>query len=145
MEDALVFVGSGVRRIEENDVEGGRAGGFVLDEFFESVEGVAGKDLKARVHAKAREIFPDQFEGGLVPFEKNRFLGAAAQGFDADGARSREDIEEVRAFDHRTEDVKESFPEAVARGPEFAALERPDLAAAEFSGDDAHSYAIRAR
>src|SRR5690348_5220396 len=139
LEDAFVFIRGGVGRIEKNNVEGGRGGNAVaLRELFEAEEGVAGKNPKSLDDCEGRKVFANQFDGRIVLFEEDDFLRAAAECFDADGAGSREDVQEARAFDHRAEDVEESFAEAVAGGPEFASPERFDLAAAELSGDDAH-------
>jgi len=73
-----------------------------------------------------------------VIFDEGYVGGAAAEGFDADGAGAGEDVEEAGADYAGTEDVEERFAKAVAGGTEGEAFEAFEDAAAVFAGDDAH-------
>jgi hypothetical protein len=137
-EDAVVLRFFGVGRVEEDEIEWG-VGRFVLvGDFLEGAEGVEGEDLRAGSDCEGCEVATDQASGGGVVFDEDDFEGAAAEGFDANGAGAGEDIEETRAGDVGAEDVEEGFAEAVAGGTERVALEGFEDAAAIFAGDDAH-------
>lgn len=71
-------------------------------------------------------------------FDEDGFGGAAAEGFDADGAGAGEDVEEARACDGGAEDVEEGFAQAVTGGTKGRAFEALQDTAAIFAGDDAH-------
>ena len=71
-------------------------------------------------------------------FDEGYVGGAAAEGFDADGASAGEDVEESRAYYAGAEDVEERFAQAVAGGTESEAFQALQDAAAVFAGDDAH-------
>jgi len=73
-----------------------------------------------------------------VIFDEGYVGGAAAEGFDADGASAGEEVEEARADYARAEDVEERFAKAVAGGTEREALQALQDTAAVFAGDDAH-------
>jgi len=64
--------------------------------------------------------------------------GAAAEGFDADGASACENVEKARAHYARAEDVEERFAQAIAGGTEGESFQALEDAAAIFAGDDAH-------
>ena len=55
-------------------------------------------------------------------FDEGYVGGAAAQGFDTDGARAGEDVEESGAYYAGAEYVEERFAEAVAGGTEREAF-----------------------
>lgn len=71
-------------------------------------------------------------------FDEGYVGGAAAEGFDADGAGPGEDVEEARAYDAGAEDVEEGFAKAVAGGAESEAFQALQDAAAVFACNDAH-------
>jgi len=73
-----------------------------------------------------------------VIFDEGYVGGAAAEGFDADGAGAGEDVEEARACYGGAEDVEERFAQAVAGGTESEALQALQDTAAVFASDDAH-------
>jgi hypothetical protein len=77
-----------------------------------------------------------------VIFNEDDVGRAATDGFDADRAGSSEEVEEAGTFYARTEDVEESFAQHVAGGANLEILERPQVAGAKLSGDDAHGQAI---
>jgi hypothetical protein len=56
-------------------------------------------------------------------FYKDDKGSAAADGFDADGAGSRKQIQEARAFDVRPEDIKKGFAQHVACGAQSKPLQ----------------------
>ena len=122
-EGAVVLNFFGVGGIDEDEIEW-CVGGFVAGgEFFEGAEGVEGEDKGSGLDFEGCEIAPDESGGGSVVFDEDDFDGAAAYGFDADGAGAGEDVEEARAGDVGAEDVEEGFAEAVAGGAEGVALE----------------------
>ncbi len=138
-EDAAVFLSSGIRRIEEDDIER-RAGGSVFrSQAQQAAKGVEPQDSCAAVNVEGIEVFLD--EGGCwwMIFNKHDFGGAAAQRFDADRSRPRKEIEEMAAGDAFGENVEESLTQAIAGRAKREALEALELAAAKSSGDDAHS------
>jgi len=138
-EDAVVLRFFGVGRVYESEIEWG-VGRFVLvGDFLEGAEGVEGEDLRAAGDCEGFEVATDQDSGGGVVFDEDDFEGAAAEGFDANGAGASEDVEEARAGDVGAEDVEESFAKAVTGRAEGVALEAFEDAAAIFAGDDAHS------
>jgi hypothetical protein len=137
-EDAVVLRFFGVGRVYESEIEWG-VGRFVLvGDFLEGAEGVEGEDLRAAGDCEGCEVATNQDSGGGVVFDEDDFEGAAAEGFDADGAGAGEDVEEARAGDVGAEDVEEGFAKAVAGGAEGVALEGFEDAATVFAGDDAH-------
>lgn len=71
-------------------------------------------------------------------FDEGYVGGAAAEGFDANGAGASEDVEEAGAYDAWAEDIEKRFAEAVAGGTESEAFQAFEDAAAIFAGDDAH-------
>ena len=71
-------------------------------------------------------------------FDEGYVGGAAAEGFDSDGAGAGEDIEEAGADYARAEDVEKRFAEAVAGGTKREAFQALEDAAAVFAGDDTH-------
>ena len=137
-EDAVVLRFFGVGRVYESEIEWG-VGRFVLvGDFLEGAEGVEGEDLRAAGDCEGCEVATNQDCGGGMVFDEDDFEGAAAEGFDANGAGAGEDIEEAGARDVGAEDVEEGFAKTVAGGAEGVALEGFEDAAAEFTGDDAH-------
>jgi len=79
-----------------------------------------------------------------VIFEEGYVGGAAAEGFDADGAGAGENVEEARARYGGAENVEERFAQAVAGGTESEAFQALQDTAAIFSGDDAHECSYKA-
>jgi hypothetical protein len=137
-EDAVVLRFFGVGRVDEDEIEWG-VGRFVLvGDFLEGAEGVEGEDLGSAGDCEGFEVAANQDSGGGVVFDEDDFEGAAAEGFDANGAGAGEDIEKAGARDVGAEDVEEGFAKAVAGGAEGVALEGFEDAAAIFAGDDAH-------
>lgn len=121
-EDAIVFLFFGVRRVDEDEIEG-RVGGLVAgSEFFEGAESIEREDLGFGLDFERGEIAADQGGGGGVVFDEEGLRGAATESFDADGAGAGEDVEEARAGDFGCEDVEEGFAQAVAGGTEGVAF-----------------------
>jgi hypothetical protein len=137
-EDAVVLRFFGVGRVDEDEIEWGVGRPVLVGDFLESAEGVEGEDLRAAGDREGCEVATDQDSGGGVVFDEDGFEGAAAEGFDANGAGAGEDIEETGARDVGTKDVKEGFAKTVAGGAEGVAFEGFEDAAAIFAGDDAH-------
>jgi len=73
-----------------------------------------------------------------VILDEDDFGGAAAEGFNADGAGSGKKIDESRAGYICGQHVEECFAQAVTCGPQSEALEALQDAASVDSGDDAH-------
>ncbi len=71
-------------------------------------------------------------------FDEDDFGSAAAEGFDADGTGSGEEIDESRTSYVGGQHVEERFAQAVAGGAQGEALEAFQDAASVDSGDDAH-------
>src|SRR5260370_40071601 len=97
-----------------------------------------GENGHAGVDAQRFEIAANQGGGGRVILDEDDFGGAAAEGFDADGAGSGEEVDESRAGCIGGQHVEESFAQAVAGGAQGEALETLQDAASVSSGDDAH-------
>ena len=129
---------SGVGRIDENEIEWRSGRSVARGEFLEGGEGVGGEDGVAGGDFERVEILADEFCGGRVIFDKGNMGGAAAEGFDADGAGAGEDVKETRAYDAGAEDVEERFAKAVAGGTEREPLQALQDTAAIFAGNDAH-------
>ena len=141
-EDASVLIFFGVGRVDENEIEWRVRGLVAGGDLLEGAEGVEGEDLRSAGDCERFEIAADERGGGGVIFDEDGFDGAAAEGFDSNGAGAGEDVEETRAGDVGAEDVEESFAEAVASGTEGVASEGFEDAAAVFAGDDAHSMTV---
>jgi hypothetical protein len=148
LEDARIVLFGGVGRIEEDEVvEGGLAARN--GEFFEAADSVEGKNFCGGEGVEGFEIAADEGSGGSMIFDEDGFDGTTAEGFNADGAGTGEQVDETGVGNSRAEDVEQSFAEAVAGGAQGLALERFENAAAVGAGDDAHwrglDYAIFAR
>lgn len=115
-ENAVVFGGGGVGRVEEDVSELRRRFALARGKSFESAECVDGKNGGSPANIEAREIGFDERDGRAVRFDEGGGGGSAADGFDADGSGAGEEIEEVPAFKVGTEDVEERFTEIVAGG-----------------------------
>jgi len=137
-EGAGVVGGGGVRRVDE-DVVDLRAGRFLAgSQHFEATESVDAEDGGAARDFERVEIVANQFCGGRVVFDEGYVGGAAAEGFDAYGAGTGEDVDEARPYDSGAEDVEERFAQAVAGGTESESFQAFEDAAAIFAGDDTH-------
>ncbi len=102
------------------------------------MQDVDGEDTSAFYYLKPGEIFLDERNGGDVFFDEHNFAGATTQGFDTDGTATGKSVDE-RGADHQvTENVEECFPKAIACGAQIEAFEALQVAAAKFSGDNAH-------
>ncbi len=86
--DVVVFVVVG--RIEKDEV-GHEFAGF---QTFEAAHSVGLDDFGAGQSVERFEILFDEFYGAGVGFDENRVTRAAADGFDADGSRAREEVDE---------------------------------------------------
>jgi len=137
-EDAVVLRFFGVGRVDEDEIEWWVRGLVAGSEFFEGAKSVQRKNLRPAGDGEGCEVATNQDCGGGMVFDEDDFEGAAAEGFDANGAGAGEDIEEAGARDVGAEDVEEGFAKTVAGGAEGVALEGFEDAAAEFTGDDAH-------
>ena len=141
-EDAVVLIFFRVGRIDEDEIEGGVGGLVAGGDFFQAAEGVEGKDLRAVSDGEGFEIAADEDGGGGVIFDEDYFGRAAAQGFDADRAGARENVEKARAGNVGAQDVEEGFAEAIAGRTEGVAFQGLEDAAAIFAGDDAHESLV---
>jgi len=139
-EDAIVLRFFGIGRIDESEIEGSVGRLVASGEFFERAEGVERKDLGFGLDFERGEVAADQCGGGGMIFDEDSLGGAAAEGFDADGAGAGEYVEEAGAGYFGSEDIEESFAEAVAGGAQGVALEGFEDAAAIFTGDYAHRF-----
>jgi hypothetical protein len=133
----VVDVGS-IGGIDEYEVETRSGGSAARGELLEGGMGVGGEDGEAGRDFEGVEILADQFCGGGVILYEGYLGGAAAKGFDADGAGAGEQIEKAGAYDAGTEDVEERFAQAITCGTEGEAFEAFQDTAAVFAGDDAH-------
>jgi hypothetical protein len=77
-----------------------------------------------------------------MALQKERVGGAAAEGFDSDGAGSRVGVEERRACDARGEDVEQGLAQAVGGGTRGCAGDALQAARTELSGDDPHQPTV---
>src|SRR4249920_2306397 len=113
----------GVGRIDENEIKWRSGRSVARGEFLQGSEGVGGEDSVAGGDLERVEILTDEFGGGRVVFDEGYVGGAAAEGFDADGAGAGEDIEEARAYNPGAEDIEKRFAQAVAGGTKSEAFE----------------------
>ena len=138
-EDAAIFFGGSVGRIEENDVERSACGSMLRGKALQAPQRVELENACASADAQRIEILLNKGGSGGMVFDEHNFAGAAAEGLDADGAGAGEEVEEAAAGDAFGQDVEKGLAEAVAGGAKGKALEALELAAAKCSGDDAHS------
>jgi len=137
-EHAAVFVGIGVRRIEENDVERSACGSALRGDALQAPQRVELENSCASLDAEGIEILLNESGSGRMILDEHGFGGTATEGFDADCTRASEDVEEATAGDAFSEDIEECLTEAVAGRTKGEALEAFELAAAKCPGDDAH-------
>jgi hypothetical protein len=71
-------------------------------------------------------------------FHEHDFGGAAAEGFDANRAGSREKVNESGASDTRAQNIEDGFAQFVAGGTQRETLKALQDSTAISSGDDAH-------
>ena len=136
-EDAAVFVGGSVRRIEEN-VEWSACGNVFRGDALQAPQHVELENPYATANAEGIEILLNESGGRRMVFDEHDFSSTAAERFDADGASAGEEVEEAAAGDAFSQDVEKRFAEAIAGRAKGKALEAFKLAAAKCSGDDAH-------
>ncbi len=135
-EHAIIIGNVVVRRIEEKDLR--RGTGVFLRESLQGGKGIDGEDTSAFFYLQRGEIFLDERYGGSMFFDEHDFGGATAEGFDADGAGAGKSVDEAGADHKFAENIEECFPKAIARGAKIEAFEALQMAAAKFSGDNAH-------
>ncbi len=76
--------------------------------------------------------------GFSVGLDEDRFRGAAAEGFDADGSSAGENVDKERIRDRGAENVEKRFTQAVAGGAEFQQARAFQYAAPIFASDNTH-------
>jgi hypothetical protein len=84
---ALLFK---VGRVGENQVDG-------RDEGAEKAEDIGPDDMGAAIEFCLHEVLADALDGDGVCFNKRCVFGAAAEGFDAEGACASEQVEHANA------------------------------------------------
>ena len=104
--DAAVFAGVSIRRIEENDVEWSACGSVFRGEALQAPQRVELENACASANAERIEILLNERGSGRMILDEHHFGGAAAERFDANGAGTREDIEETAAGDVFSQDVE---------------------------------------
>src|SRR5260370_30568676 len=129
--------------MEKNVIECRRGGVFSSGQHGEAAKSIHGEQGYARGDPQRFEIAANQGDGWGVIFDEDDFGGAAAEGFDADGAGSGEEIDEAGAGNVGGQHVEERFAEAVAGGAQGEAFEALEDTASVGSGDDAHEYSYR--
>ena len=105
-EYAAVFVGVGVRRVEENDVERSACGSVFRGEALQAPQRVELENSCASANAEGIEILLNESGSGRMILEEHNLSGAAAERFDADGAGARKDVEKAAAGDAFSQDVE---------------------------------------
>ena len=105
-EDAVIFIDSSVRRIEENDVEKSACRSVFRGEALQSPQSVELENSRAAENAERIEILLNEGGSGRMVFDEHRFSGTATEGFDADGAGAGEDVEEAATGDAFSQDVE---------------------------------------
>ena len=110
-EDLLVLGGFFVGRVEEDKIGEPMAGRH----FFQAADSGSFDQLGCE-DVEGFEVFADQSRGLRVGFDENCFARAAADGFDANGAGSGEEVNEQRVLERGAEDVEEGFAQAIAGG-----------------------------
>ena len=111
-EDFLVVGGFFVGWIEEEEIGEQAAGG----NFFQAAQSWGLDQLRGGPNVERFEIFADQARGFGARFDEDCFARAAADGFDAYGAGSGEEVNEEGIFYGRAENVEEGFAQAIAGG-----------------------------
>ena len=137
-EHAIIIRGMIVRRIEEKDLRPCRGTGVFLRESLQGAEGVNGEDTSAFFYLQRGDIFLDERDGGSTFFDEHNFAGTTAESFDADGPSAGKSVDKARAGHKFAENVKECFPKAIACGAKIEPFKALQVAAAKFSGDNAH-------
>jgi len=106
-EDAAVFVGVGVWRVEENDVEWSACGSVFRGEALQAPQRVEFENSRAPAHAEGIEILLNESGRRRMILEEHNFSGAATERFDADGARTRKDVQKAAAGNALSQDIEE--------------------------------------
>ncbi len=88
------------------------------------------------------EILIDDGDGGGGLLNKDRALGAAAEGFDSHRTRAGVSVQKDGTGNDRREDVEERFAHAVRRGADLVAGKAFQEPGTEFASDDAHSKTL---
>ena len=123
----------GVGGVGEDEVEGWFGVLGEIGEGFEDVALAEGGVLEACF----LEIGTEDVGGGAVLFDEECGGGAAAEGFDSEGAGACEEVEDAGVLDVIAEHGEEGFPDAIGGGAGVA-LGDFEGDASSGSGDDAH-------
>ena len=74
-----------------------------------------------------------------IALDEDRALGSAAEGFQTDGARAGEEVDDQAVDDELADDIEEGLADQVARRPRGGRSSGTvDLVTAPLSGDDPH-------
>ena len=123
-------------------VEVDEVGGLRGEEFGEALEELSRAAVFHGVGGcwdfEGGEIGTESFQGRDGVLAEEDMGGAAAEGFDADGAGAGVKVEEAAAGEAWGEDVEEGFAEAIAGGAGGVAGRAGEEAGAIGAGDDAH-------
>jgi len=136
-----LIVGSGlIGWIEEDEIEGGRWNRFGLL-FGQALEQRAGASIfnsDTLGDLESREVRAKSVESLRGVLGEPDMGGAAADGLDANCARTRVEIDEPAAFEPRSEDVEEGLAKTVGGGARRCAARSSKLTGAIGTGDNAH-------
>jgi len=118
VEGGAVLVARFVGWVEENDV----GGALVFDHCIEELADAAVFDGVAALELECGDVGADGEDGFGLALGEPAEVGAAAEGFDSDGAGAGVEVGEPGAFNAGGEDVEEGFAETVAGGAGFEAF-----------------------
>src|SRR5947209_1766128 len=109
-------------RIEEYETGASHRVGRAL----EPADNVATDDVRSILQLEGVQVLAQDSKTARLPVHERDLGGAARQGLDADRAGAGEQIEDVGAFDPRTDDVEHRRLDHALRGPDaFGRLQAP--------------------
>ena len=110
--DNLAFEREVIGRVDQHQIEGALCPDRPL-----RMAHVATEHRPPFAQSRDLEVALDGLAELAVYIDEEASLGPAREGFDAEGARSREEFEHARAFNAAAQNVEQCFADLVARGP----------------------------
>jgi hypothetical protein len=118
-------------RVQEDQIEGARKPGRI------QAQGVGTEDLGTIPVPAGLDVRPQHRQGVAPILDEDGPLRPSRESLDPEGPRPREEVQDDRSGDARSEDVEKRLALALEHGPRGEALRRPEAAATGLSGDHA--------
>ena len=107
IKNAMVLLGGGIGRIEENDVEQAAERSVFRGKALQASQGVELQNPRAPANAQGIEILLNERSCGRMIFDEYSFGGTTAERFDSHRAGAGEYIEEAAAGNLFSQNIKE--------------------------------------